>query len=65
MITHLVPAREIQIGDTLRYLSVDPLVVREIVELKKGAQKWLLISHESGTLRVNNFAHLHRQVTQA
>ena len=61
MITNLVPAREIRIGDTLRYLPIDPLVVREISELKRGGQTWLVISHESGIHRVNTFAHVHRQ----
>jgi len=61
MTTRLVPARDVQVGDTLRYLPTDPLIVREIVHLQNSESKWLIFSHDGGSHRASIFAHVHRE----
>ena len=64
MTTQLIPARSVRIGDTLRYLSTDPLIVREIVPVKTGSRDWLVFKHDGGSHRASIFAHVNRESAQ-
>jgi len=61
MTTHLVPAREVKVGDTLRYLTPDPLVITDITPVHAQGQYWLVFKHSTGKHRASIFAHVHKE----
>lgn len=63
MSTRLVPAREVKVGDTLRYLRPDPLVVTKIIPTHAHGQHWLVFEHVAGRHRASIFAHVHKEAT--
>ncbi len=65
MSSRLVPAREIMVGDTLRYLQPDPLVVTKISAAHSRNQYWLIFEHATGRHRASIFAHLHKETDDA